>query len=58
MYILLDGQVDFSLDMKNNELSQEEVAQLSKDLKDKDLLNRLHKYKHSHKLCPTDKANN
>lgn len=51
MFIVIDGKVDFCLEMKKNVLTPEEVEVVSKDLGDKELANRLHAYKHAHKLC-------
>ena len=47
MFIILEGKVEFSLDMNENRLSSSEVEELSRDVskKDKSIVNQFQKFK-------------
>lgn len=47
MFIILEGKVEFSLDMNENRLSSSEVEELSRDFskKDKSIVNQFQKFK-------------
>ena len=45
MFIILEGKVEFSLDMNENRLSTSEVDELSRDVSKKDIVNQFQKFK-------------
>lgn len=55
MFILIDGTVEFSVNMKAITLTNEEMQELGDDLGIKDLPNVFHKYKHTHRLYPNQR---
>ena len=52
MYIMIEGTVEFSVNMKTQTLTNDEIKELGEDLGVKDLTNMFHKYKHTHRLYP------
>ena len=45
MFILIDGEVDFSLEMKHDKVSEEMAKELAIDIDCPDIAHRLQKYK-------------
>ena len=50
MYIIIDGKVDFSVHMRDEQLSESEVRELGDDVGIKDIAKDFNKFKHQHNL--------
>ena len=55
MYIILDGRVDFSMNMETSDIILNDAEELGEDLKMRDLTFRLQKFRNSHGISTVKK---
>ena len=57
MYIIIDGTVSFDLDMKDTQLTNQEIKELGADVGKSDIVNQFNSFKHKHNLFGAQQAN-